>query len=151
MTSSEFYRRAEIEVKEKWGTDVHLLLINLSSDKTHVTRTGSIKVWPLYCTIANLSLQKLRSPKGSEILGYCPQCPYSSAEISKIMKECDTTADYASHTKMIKRYLEKSFFDTVEEPIKAMETTGPVVLQYGRGKESVKKRTICKIGLYICK
>jgi Plavaka transposase len=149
ITSARNFREAEKEVKRKWGQDTCLLVVNFSSDKTHVTRCGTVVLCPVYATIANFSVDNIRRPSGNDIVGYCPLSPYTQVELDTILRESGNRADFDTQHKMIKLFLEMKFFDKVLEGIKKQEETGPIVLQYGRSPwKHVERRTMIQAGIY---
>jgi hypothetical protein len=149
VTSGRIYREAEKEVKRKWGEETCLMIVNLNSDKTHVTRTGTVVLCPANITIANLKLAIIRSPNGNDIVGYCPLSPYTPIEIETILRESGNRAAFDEQHKMIKRFLEVKFFDLVLKQIREMEVNGPIILQYGRSPwKNVQRKTIIQLGTF---
>jgi len=106
LTSANWFRRTEAAVKAEWGEDVHLLAVNLSTDKTQVDRLRGISIWPCYVTIMNLTGKIRRTHLGSECVGYCPLLPYSQTAMETLLKDLfDVRTDHNNCRKLIERFI----------------------------------------------
>lgn len=152
VTSANWFRSTEKAVKEKWGEDVCLLALNISTDKTQVDRLRSLSIWPCYVTILNLDGTIRRTHLGSECIGYCPLLPYSAEGMSTLLQEqygVRTATDSNDARKMIERYLEQEFLSTVLEPLIRMEQSGPVLMQIGTGANAKVAKFMFKLNCFI--
>ena len=105
LTGAKWFQRTERAVKAAWGDDVHLLALNISTDKTQVDRLKGLSIWPCYVTIMNLDGKVRRTLLGSECIGYCPLLPYSHTAMETMLKDLyNIRADHKNCRKMVERY-----------------------------------------------
>lgn len=152
MNTGEFFRKAELAVKSKWGNDVVPIFIILNTDKTHVTRLGQLKVWPFNMAIGNLTTDILQSQRGSRLAGYCPLMPISDQSLAVYLNAVGIRSKTAqdSACKMQRRKLEQDYIESILEPIKNLEESGPILYRIG-GASSPVYRCMVKVIRYICK
>jgi len=150
--TGDFFRKTEIEIRDRWGNDVVPIFVILNTDKTHLTRLGQTKVWPFNIAIANLSTSVLESKLGSALAGYCPMLPVSDQSLSVFLNAVGIVAKNKQEEacKMQRRKLEQDFFGVVLKPVKDLETTGPILYRIGGDGGSVH-RCMVKVFRYICK
>jgi Plavaka transposase len=150
-TGSHWFKKTEREIKNKWGDDVYLLALNISSDKTEVSRLQK-SLWPCYVTVMNLDGSVRRTNMGSEIVGYCPFLPYSTEAMCKILE--DKYAIQYGHrelTKLIRRFLEQQFLSHLLKPIRDARTNGPISLKIGSGSNQKVAKFMPELMCYVCK
>lgn len=150
-TSAEWFRLHEIAIKEEYGEDVVLVALVLSTDKTALTRVGGIKVWPCYLTIGNLTSGQMRSPKGSELVGYCPLMPYTDNQMMQILTDHGVVSYKKEACKMLRHYFEQQFLRALIDPIIKMQESGPVVLDVGHGTVTKRSTMMFHIEGFVCK
>jgi len=149
--TGEFFRKSEIEIKSKWGNDVVPIFIILNTDKTHLTRLGQNKVWPFNIALANLTTTVLESKNGSVLAGYCPMLPVSDQSLSVCLNAVGIVAisKQEEACKMQRRKLEQDFFEVVLNPLKELESSGPILYRIGCIGGKVH-RCMVKVFRYIC-
>ena len=152
MNTAEFFRQTEVSVKSKWGADVIPIFVILNTDKTHVTRLGQLKVWPFNIAIGNLTTEVLESKRGSRLAGYCPMMPISDQSLAVYLNAVGIRSKTAqdSACKMQRRKLEQDYIESILEPIKNLEESGPILYRIG-GASSAVYRCMVKVIRYICK
>jgi hypothetical protein len=151
VTGSQWFKRTQKAIQTKWGKDVHLLALNISSDKTQVTRLQK-SLWPCYVTIMNLDGRIRRTNLGSEIAGYCPFLPYSSESMKTLLrKKYGINYGHNDMVKIIRKYLEQQFLSHLLKPIRDCRENGPIVLHVGRGVHQREIRVMPELMCYVCK
>ena len=152
VTSAFWFKKTLANIRSKWGNDVNILVLNLSTDKTQVDRLQGQTVWPCYITIMNLIGKIRRTSKGSELIGYCPIVPYSKRKLKeKLQEQYGVLRDSDNVSRITKIHTEQAFIAAVVEPLKRIEETGPVLLRYGKGAASRVCKTMPLMMCFCCK
>ena len=140
VTSGNFFKMTQKHIRSKWGENVHVLPILVSSDKTELTKLGKRTIWPIYVTCGNFSTKLMTSEKGSKLSGFCPYLPYNDEELKKMLD--DYSFKKGKHKiclTILKRYFEQKYFVYFLKGIKDCSEKGPIYLQIGTGPKSKLK------------
>jgi len=152
MSIGEWFRRTELEVINQYGDCVYLIAINISCDKTHVTRQGNIKVWPAYVTITNCTTKVITSIKGSRLVGYCPLLPYSRAELFILLKAAGCPHYRKDTVKLTGRYFESEFLRALVAPIvEHQKAHTALALAVGTRRSLLKGLYAVRVMSFVCK
>ena len=135
VNSGNFFKMAQQDIRTKWGDNVHVFPIIVSSDKTELTKCGKRSIWPIYVTCGNFSTDIMTSKKGSLLSGFIPYLPYNDEELKKMLHDHDIKAIGKQKIclTILKRYFEQKFFQYFIRTIKMCNEKGPIYLQIGRG------------------
>jgi len=127
-TGNEFLE-SEAYVRLKCGPHVKFLGLIIGCDKTHVIRTGAVKMCPVYLSIANFSTGVLKLDDSRELLGYCPEMPIKDPLLKFYLNKAGIITQEGQKNCCInlKRYFEQTFFRAVFEPLLNLETSGETV------------------------
>ena len=79
------FREIQETVRVKFGKDVHVLGVNLSSDKTEKD------LFPVYVSCPNFDKTVFSKDKAIAVCGFVPQIPYSRAKFYEILESNGVT------------------------------------------------------------
>ena len=82
----DFWIKTEEHIHATLGTDIFLLPIIASYDKTTLSRNGTRIATPVYVTVANLSSDAIRKDTSTDLVGYVPDKQFSDPEIKDALK-----------------------------------------------------------------
>jgi hypothetical protein len=138
VNTGNFFKLAQKNIRLKWGENVNVLPIIVSSDKTDLTKCGKRTIWPIYVTCGNFSTELMTSEIGSQLSGFCPYLPYNDEELKKMLFENFISAKGKQKTclTILKRYFEQKYFAYFIQIIKVCDEKGPIYLQIGKGSNS---------------
>jgi len=153
VSSGEFLRKTEIEIHNKWGDDVHVLLIRIFMDKSYLDRTGSIKIWPCYMGLGNLTTEVNASVNALSFVGFCPILDLTDDQLNIYFKRAGITTieNLKEANRMLRKYIENEYIRAVIKPIIETDNSGPILLAVGTGEALVIKKFIPVFERYICK
>ena len=142
MISGDFWIKTEEHIHATLGTDICLLPIIISYDKTTLSRNGTRTATPVYVTVANLSSDAIRKDTSTDLVGYVPDKQFSDSKIKDALKTagCKSITKQKEALKMYGKYIEQEvsiiLYSTINIKIIAL------IWLY--------KYSICTYILYIC-
>jgi hypothetical protein len=106
---AEYFKKSEKQLREKHGAHMHVLAIFISSDKTVLTRGGTVNATPIYYSIGNLDMKVINSDLGTDLLGYMPSVSDTKAVIKNALRDigCDGKTLNQEVISLYNRYLEQ--------------------------------------------
>jgi hypothetical protein len=110
------FLRVEKDIRDQIDPNAKLLGIMIVSDKTHVVRTGAVKLWPVILTIANFSTETLKSSESAELLGFCQDIPLKDdAALKSYLHEAGvvTESNQKAAIPNIKQFIEQAYYRAV--------------------------------------
>jgi hypothetical protein len=78
VNSGDWWKRTEVEVREKYGRHINLLPLIFCADGSPTSLKGSVK--PVYLSIGNVSLKARLRIDGKECLAYIPDKPFDEKD-----------------------------------------------------------------------
>lgn len=152
VNTGEFFRKAEINVRLKWPT-CNVLLFRLHTDKSHVDRTGAIKLWPCYLSIGNFNTKILSCPSSLSLVGYVPMLEISDSTLDIHLNRSGIVTESARKDakKMLRKYLEQEYLKEVLAPLIDALSQGPLLYQVGLGVNKRMAEFIPIFESFICK
>ena len=118
--NSEFFRKAELEIREQWGNGCKIVPVFFGIDATNLNQAGSICATPVYLSLGNMSIDMLRSHLGIELCGYMPVSLASKAKLRSALQANGINYE-TNHDECIKihsRWLEQECLNDFCVPIR---------------------------------
>lgn len=155
ISECEAMRKLDQACRAEHGDDTCPVIINISSDATHVNRTGTTKAHPVLVTCGNLNRETLMRPLAYELVGYVPVLPISDPLVFQHLgKGCVLTkTNQKLACRMTKKYFHQDYMTEIIAPVKELKE--PVALCIGSTISPGCTHRIIKarfyIRLYVCK
>ena len=154
MNSGTEFLKTEEAIKVQYGEDTYLLALIIWSDKTHVVRSGQIKLWPVYLAVGNFTRDILKLDAAKQLVGYCPELPMHVTSLRADLHEAGISSDDKKDKCItyLKRYFEQEYYKIVlAEVFTKLSARSPVVLEVRSSLNRILASFVPRIFLYSCK
>ena len=121
----------EKHYRRKFNTsDLKIILITLSTDKTELSKGSRRQAWPVYLTVMNFVAETLKLEETNVLIGFIPKLSYSDAKIKEFMSSSGITAknDRKYSLTVLNRWLEAECMKAILSPILQANKNGPIKL-----------------------